>query len=261
MFLRIYSSATMPSTLSLPSDARKGNASSRTLAVDADCGGCNTGRCIEPEASDGADSDFVLGPSCDCRDTGYIGEHCDVSCSMTCENGGKCIPVDREGGRGEAGKEETCSCTKAVVDGNPYAGLRCEYEATKTCMTLGSVSKHSFCVNGGECSDIVLDNEQHKPCMCKKGFEGPHCEYLEGEAPTFVSGAAFASTGGGADKIDLVVFILIVAVASVIGGLLLAFFLRGRRRRSNEKRQEREARRATQEFAMVATDDDENEII
>jgi hypothetical protein len=28
-----------------------------------------------------------------------------------------------------------------------------------------------------------------------------------------------------------------------------------------ERRQEREARRATQEFAMVATDDDDNDII
>ena len=45
------------------------------------------------------------------------------------------------------------------MDGNPFAGLACEYGATKSCMTLGSDSKHSFCTNGGECNDIVGDNE------------------------------------------------------------------------------------------------------
>jgi len=45
------------------------------------------------------------------------------------------------------------------VDGNPFAGLTCEYGATKSCMALGSDSKHSFCTNNGECNDIVGDNE------------------------------------------------------------------------------------------------------
>lgn len=222
---------------------------SRTLVDDADCGGCNTGTCIEPEITEGSKS--ALGPSCDCRDTGYIGEHCDTKCSKNCENGGKCIPADDDS------NEETCSCTKAVVDGNPYAGLTCEYGATKSCMTLGSGSKHSFCVNGGECAYIVLDNEQHVPCVCGKEFEGPHCEYLTGKAPSLSSLASISSGG----KTDLIVFILFAAIATVIGGLLLAFFLRGRQRRMEERRQEREARRATQEFAMVATDDDDNDII
>lgn len=183
-----------------------------------------------------------------------------MKCSKKCENGGKCIPADesaeddRGGGRVE---ETTCSCTKAVVDGNPYAGLACEYGATKSCMTLGSVSKHSFCVNGGECAYIVLDNEQHVPCVCGEGFEGPHCEYLTGKAPSFLSAASLASGG----KADLIVFMLFAAIATVIGGLLIAFFLRGRQRRMEERRQEREARRATREFAMVPNDDDDNDII
>ena len=56
--------------------------------------------------------------------------------------------------------QEFCSCSKAVVDGNPFAGLLCEYGASKSCMTLGSESKHSFCTNDGECQDIVGDNEE-----------------------------------------------------------------------------------------------------
>lgn len=235
------------------------SSSSRTTLIDyADCGGCNAGTCIEPEITEGSSEESALGPSCDCRDTGYMGERCDVKCSKDCENGGKCIPANEPTeDRGGRRVEETCSCTKAVVDGNPYAGLACEYGATKSCMTLGSVSKHSFCVNGGECAYIVLDNEQHVPCVCGEGFEGPHCEYLTGKAPSFLSAASLASGG----KADLIVFMLFAAIATVVGGLLIAFFLRGRQRRMEERRQEREARRATQEFAMVANDDDDNDII
>lgn len=266
----------MTSILSMPPDSR--NPTSRNLVDDADCGGCNDGKCIEPTASDPSDaatststsSSSALGPSCDCRGTEFIGEHCDVPCSKSCENGGKCVPAPSSSSSGGGAGEESCSCTKAVVDGNPYAGLRCEYGATKSCMTLGSSSKHSFCVNGGECADIVLDNEQHADCVCPGGFEGPHCEYLAGEAPagsmastTTVSGAALASTDGSTQsrEIDAVVFILIVVIAAVIGVLLLAFFVRGRRRRSDAKRMERQAREATKEFSMVPSNDPENEII
>ena len=212
-----------------------------------------------PEMTEGSSESAPLGPSCDCRDTGYIGERCDVKCSKKCENGGKCIPADESAeddrGGGRRGEGTTCSCTKAVVDGNPYAGLACEYGATKSCMALGSVSKHSFCVNGGECAYIVLDNEQHVPCVCGEGFEGPHCEYLTGKAPSFLSAASSASGG----KADLIVFMLFAAIATVIGGLLVAFFLRGRHRRMEERGQEREARRATREFAMVRNDDDDDD--
>ena len=245
------------------SSSSSSSSSSRATFVDyADCGGCNAGTCIEPEITEGSSESAALGPSCDCRDTGYIGEHCDVKCSKKCENGGKCIPAnestedDRMVGRGVG--ETTCSCTKAVVDGNPYAGLTCEYGATKSCMTLGSVSKHSFCVNGGECAYVVLDNEQHVPCVCGEGFEGPHCEYLTGKAPSLFLSAASLASGG---KADLIVFMLFAAIATVIGGLLIAFIVRGRQRRMEERRQEREARRATQEFAMVPNDDDDNDII
>ena len=70
----------------------------------------------------------------------------------------------------ESRLEETCSCTKAVVDGNLFAGLTCEYGAPKSCMTLGSDSKHSFCTNGGECQDIVGDNELYVVSSLKYFF-------------------------------------------------------------------------------------------
>jgi hypothetical protein len=194
-----------------------------------------------------------------------------VPCSKRCENGGKCVPASEE----DEGGSETCSCTKAVVDGNPYAGLRCEYGATKSCMTLGSLSKHSFCTNGGDCADIVLDNQLHVDCICPTGYEGSHCEYLEGgegapPTPTTaasssttatVSGAEMASTDGSSSssRVDKIVFVLVIAFAAVIAMLLLAFVVRARRRRAEAKRRERQAREATEEFSMIPTDDHDPE--
>merc|ERR1711966_170528 len=152
------------------------------LADDLDCNGCNKGQCVEPVAATGnlagntnieSYSTTLGGKFCDCKDTGFVGEHCELPCSIECQNGGKCVVSEEKGEDGEH-----CSCSKAVVDGNPFVGLRCEFGATKSCMALGSESKHSFCTNGGDCQDIVSSNEQHKDCICEAGFEGPHCEYV-----------------------------------------------------------------------------------
>ena len=134
---------------SVPNSATNYN---HRILEDSECGGCNAGTCISPVDTSGALTS--LRPSCQCKDTGSIGLHCEIPCAKQCENGGKCVPAQEE-----TDGEETCSCTKAVVDGNPFAGLACEYGATKSCMTLGSSSKHSFCTNGGQCNDIVGDNE------------------------------------------------------------------------------------------------------
>ena len=230
----------------------------RVLQDDTACGGCNTGQCIEPAISNLSNnldtaSSTTLGsrPSCDCKGTGYIGEHCNISCSTQCQNGGKCVPADDS----ETGVE-CCSCSKAVVDGNPFAGLTCEYGATKSCMTLGSESKHSFCTNGGDCQDIIGDNEQHKDCLCKDGYEGSHCEYLLGTAPAAL-GVSAAQDGASNNQSqqnaysDDIVFIMILVVAGLIGVLLLAFGVRAQKRRSETKRREKEIRMATEELSMI----------
>lgn len=229
--------------------------SARALADDSECGGCNAGRCVEPAVSNlSTNVDPSLGgrPSCDCKGTGFIGEHCDVPCSMQCQNGGKCLPAS------EDGMGESCGCSKAVVNGNPFAGLTCEYGATKSCMHLESESKHSFCTNGGECSNIVGDNEQHMDCVCKGEFEGPHCEFVAGmAAQKALAGASGAAEGAyhpkTNSKSDLVVYIMILVIAALIGVLLLAFGVRSQRRRSEAKRRENQARLATEELSMIPT--------
>ncbi|KAL3790744.1 hypothetical protein HJC23_010023 [Cyclotella cryptica] len=155
-----------------------------------------------------------------------------------------------------SGVEETCSCTKAVVDGNPFAGLTCEYGATKSCMTLGSDSKHSFCTNGGECQDIVGDNELHKDCICPDGFEGPHCEYISGTKPSFLTsnsnGANYSSESPLSNSI---LYALMAGVCILIDSSFVILCAR----RAEAVKKERELQRATEELAMVQLDLDDDD--
>eukprot|EP00581_Thalassiosira_minuscula_P007189 CAMPEP_0183705344 /NCGR_PEP_ID=MMETSP0737-20130205/2471_1 /TAXON_ID=385413 /ORGANISM="Thalassiosira miniscula, Strain CCMP1093" /LENGTH=271 /DNA_ID=CAMNT_0025932481 /DNA_START=114 /DNA_END=929 /DNA_ORIENTATION=+ len=265
----------------------------RILADDSSCGGCNNGgQCILPAISslstnfDNLPTTLGGHASCDCKGTGYLGEHCDIPCTLDCQNGGKCLPaVENVIG-------ERCSCSKAVVDGEPYAGLTCEYAATKSCMMLGTESKHSFCTNGGECQNFVGDNQMHEDCICLMGFEGPHCEYVtvveKASIPDYAPDAPVSApkeegglaTGGGkyndvsavknsngayhpkqTTASDTVVFIMIIVVSALIGVLLLAFGVRARKRRKNALR--RASEEANEELSMIPNHNrpGENEII
>jgi hypothetical protein len=227
---------------------------------DEDCGGCNAGECVYPiSSSNTLPTSSTLGdrPSCDCQGTFYVGQHCEIKCVKECLHGGKCVPSSEVDGG-----EETCSCTKAVVDGNPYAGLSCEYGATKSCMVMGSESKHSFCTNG-ECSGYVMDNEQHLDCVCDEGFEGAHCEYVAGTDPTNSTSTIAAAKGqvtnskASANPLSpVVVYVFIGALIASICLIIAAFFIRAKRR-ANYHRKELELREATEELAMV--DDDESD--
>ncbi|KAL7479538.1 hypothetical protein ACHAW6_006129 [Cyclotella cf. meneghiniana] len=201
----------MPSHLARPT-----NSAVHRILEDEDCGGCNNGTCIIPIDTTGTLSGKR--PSCQCKDTGFVGEHCEIPCSKECQNGGKCVPA-QEG----SGFEETCSCTKAVVDGNPFAGLTCEYGATKSCMTLGSDSKHSFCTNGGECQDIVGDNELHKDCICDDGFKGPHCEYLSGTAPSFITSNANGANDSSEYPLSNMILYVIMARVCIFIVFMMTF--------------------------------------
>ena len=235
---------------------------------DADCGGCNLGECVYPTSDSSSANSLpassTLGdqPSCDCKGTGYVGQNCEVKCSKDCLNGGKCVPATEDGG------QDTCSCTKAVVDGNPYAGLLCEFGATKSCMVMGSESKHSFCTNGGECGRFVTDNQLHVDCVCDEGFEGAHCEYIAvteptttaATPPTTTSAAAKgqATNAAGANALSpVVVYVFIGALVASICLIIAAFFIRAKRR-ADDQRKELELREATEELAMV--DDDESDV-
>lgn len=235
----------------------------RVLADDLDCNGCNKGQCVEPVVATGnlagntnieSSSTTLGGKFCDCKDTGFVGEHCELPCSIECQNGGKCVASEDKGEDGEH-----CSCSKAVVDGNPFVGLRCEFGATKSCMALGSESKHSFCTNGGDCQDIVTDNEQHKDCICEARFEGPHCEYVLGSTPKIAGASAATYHSQVKSTSDMVVFAMMFVAAALIGILLLAFSARARRRRLEL---EKWAMTAIDELSMTPTrNQPENDIL
>ena len=223
-----------------------------------DCGGCqNDGACVSPAFSNAGSgvvdpSSTIAAPSCDCRGTGFVGELCELPCDLDCMNGGKCLPAAEDGG------SPTCGCSRAVVGGKPYAGLKCEYGAERLCMVMGSESKHSFCTNGGECGDFVGDNQRHVPCVCGPGFEGDHCEYVEGTAPIGVSAGteqspseASASESGSLSVNDKVMIGFIGIFGALIVILLLAFFVRSRKRRTEQRRINREVQEATEELAMM----------
>lgn len=189
-----------------------------------------------------------------------MGEHCQIPCSKRCRNGGKCVPPTREDA---STQEEMCACAKAVVDGNPYAGINCEYGATQTCMTLGSESKHSFCTNDGQCVEIVMDNEKHVPCNCPEGYVGDKCEYAVGRVPSSYINATSAAASAAsameqqqqqqqqAANQSVIFFAVIVAMGAMIIIVILGMIVRAYRRKREYQRQEQEARRATEDLSMV----------
>lgn len=82
-----------------------------------------------------------------------------------------------------------CDCSDALDEyGNPFVGKYCEVQSKEDCG-----SEDLFCVNGGECNPAFPD--EGPPCGCPVGFEGPHCEFKEGEG-TILSCTLDCQNGG-----------------------------------------------------------------
>jgi hypothetical protein len=111
-----------------------------------------------------------------------------------CDNGSMCTenPYD-EGGY-------YCDCDEGKLDTATYAGLYCEHEATSYCTFEQEVSTISFCTNNGECKVEVSPDETHLGCDCKIGYEGEHCQFVDGAKPNgwpFDGSAQPQLPGGG----------------------------------------------------------------
>jgi len=144
-----------------------------TFVTAQDCGTCINGECISGD--------------CECDD-GYDGEDCTmpfVTCrdgSRKCYNGSECRRNrERDSVTGEHGY--SCDCSKAYGVSS-FAGIQCEYSATQECEIGVDNSAYKFCTNGGKCIEKVNSDIAHQGCHCVNAFEGLHCEYLKGEAPT-----------------------------------------------------------------------------
>lgn len=157
------------------------------------CGlNCIHGECLYPFTPSGSEiaSDTNKEPFCKC-DEGYTGILCESEVQVCpdekrrCYNGGVCQELFHTGPGmlGQPFKDRKFKCDCSVIDPtSPFAGLECEHPAEQIC-SLMTIEKNSFCVNGGTCKDIVFTEDLHRGCTCPKGFEGEHCEFVEGTDP------------------------------------------------------------------------------
>lgn len=201
---------------------------------------CVHGTCQYPFTPAGIVTDDVdREPYCSC-DEGFSGILCESAIDecpdgkRTCYNGGKCKEIfhTEPGREGQPFKTPRYRCDCSVIDPkSPFAGLECQHPAENICSIM-TVNKSSFCVNGGKCKDIVMTEDVHEGCECKPGFEGGHCEYVEGTDPDKVlasntksiSSTADDSTKRTSDSSGLNgvgVFLIVLAFGAFFGGALI----------------------------------------
>ena len=137
-----------------------------------------------------------------------------------CENGSMCTenPYD-EGGY-------YCDCDQGNID-TVYAGLYCEHQATSYCTFNQEVSTISFCTNNGQCKVQVSSDAGHLGCDCPTGYEGDHCQFVEGAKPVGwpfdgsqqqkLSTGQSSSQGGGLQ--GGVVAVIVIIVLGFVGGV------------------------------------------
>ena len=78
-----------------------------------------------------------------------------------------------------------------------FEGLYCEHEATSYCSDDGSVSRTSFCTNGGSCIELVGDEKAGFACDCPAAYIGDHCQFIAGSQPEDWDTPAFSVTNEG----------------------------------------------------------------
>mmetsp|Transcript_34803 Transcript_34803/g.41977 ORF Transcript_34803/g.41977 Transcript_34803/m.41977 type:complete len:243 (-) Transcript_34803:218-946(-) len=98
-----------------------------------------------------------------------------------CYNYGRCISNGDNGYRCDCGGAQKASGGRSYTA--TYAGPSCEHAATSYCEYGVTISAISFCTNGGECRDQIVEGQKHPGCDCVDGYEGPHCEFDYGLAP------------------------------------------------------------------------------
>eukprot|EP00522_Entomoneis_paludosa_P012853 CAMPEP_0172441110 /NCGR_PEP_ID=MMETSP1065-20121228/1680_1 /TAXON_ID=265537 /ORGANISM="Amphiprora paludosa, Strain CCMP125" /LENGTH=456 /DNA_ID=CAMNT_0013190297 /DNA_START=124 /DNA_END=1494 /DNA_ORIENTATION=+ len=115
-------------------------------------------------------------------------ESCDLAGDsvLLCLHGGKCAEGHDEWAPTNSGAVCDCSTAFEVEGGEVslFAGRTCETQILPDdyCLGKNSVSKDSFCLNGGSCREEAVDSDT-QPCTCPDGFVGRHCEYQEQNLP------------------------------------------------------------------------------
>eukprot|EP00542_Grammatophora_oceanica_P014704 CAMPEP_0194027442 /NCGR_PEP_ID=MMETSP0009_2-20130614/1590_1 /TAXON_ID=210454 /ORGANISM="Grammatophora oceanica, Strain CCMP 410" /LENGTH=245 /DNA_ID=CAMNT_0038666505 /DNA_START=148 /DNA_END=885 /DNA_ORIENTATION=+ len=140
-----------------------------------------------------------------------------------CENGAKCTENKFDEG------SYYCDCGEIPGSGDSYAGLYCEHRATEYCTLRQEISRDFFCTNGGTCKATVTNSEAHLGCDCPTKYEGDHCQFTEGTAPTAwpynggkepdsygYPGEFGGSGGGGGGMHGGIIAVIVLVVVGVV---------------------------------------------
>uniref|UniRef100_A0A7S1YTQ9 EGF-like domain-containing protein n=1 Tax=Trieres chinensis TaxID=1514140 RepID=A0A7S1YTQ9_TRICV len=155
---------------------------------------CEHGTCVTAHT--------FQGPYCECH-AGWGGRGCNdpfVICPdgvKRCFNGSECRLLKRSVGESAGVRNYECDCSKAFGISS-FAGHECEMSSTEVCEAMAPSSAHAFCTNGGRCRDYVNPGHAHPGCRCPEEFEGRHCEYFKGTAPSEEE----QSDGDGAEELE-----------------------------------------------------------
>lgn len=211
-------------------------AMAQTSVCAPDCG--PFGECLECTAVDNC-----VGERCRCDDN-YAGDDCSLRVEYcpgsvdadhsvsTCLNGGKCVAKEEIMASMERDTQVwRCDCTTAVGHAKAYAGIQCEFPSTRSCLVGRTESDYAFCANGGDCLTYVLEGEDHPGCKNCPGFEGRHCQYVEGTAPPEERAAAHATIEQDNGMKAGGVFLVVLLAATTLGCLVLLVIRRQRRQK------------------------------
>lgn len=191
---------------------------------------CADGHCDDADSNNNDDNPYT----CQCH-SGYSGSDCSfrapTPCRITglnatlCYNGGTCEEYTTT-----EGMAFRCNCQAAYGEADVHAGPQCEHDTTDVCEAGRASSHYAFCTNEGQCKAYVVPGEDHPGCDCTgTGFEGRHCQFVEGTAPAeeiiyIDSGGYQAPSVLDGDKSSLTssrlsgmqVFLIVAIVGSVV---------------------------------------------
>jgi hypothetical protein len=179
-----------------------------------DCG--PNGHCFDGECS--CDSGFA---GADCS---FPYEHCPDQIMQCFGTGAKCVKDNnnddssrQHAADGDSSRipQYSCHCdTDVNVDA--FEIQQCETPTSQHCEEGTLLSEYAFCTNGGTCRAVVRNGERHAGCHCPPGFEGRHCQYKQGTAPSYELQYGVNSSTGALDA--FVKFIISIVCLSLVAG-------------------------------------------